>query len=253
MKNTEHSKETKVFRAINIALSFLMSFACVVLSFYYGLVNNWNNRLFSAILMSVVSLFPIFFELIVRRRLSNFLFLGINLYILFAGVLGAAANFYYLISWYDIIIHTIMGYAIAMLAYFFLCRLGENRKMKVITIALFCLFFSLGVELIWEIFERFADVFLGQTAQGPKIPGTNSPLVADTIEDLICNLSGAVAFFVHFIIDKFTKLKLGFAFIERDFSADLRFNGKQKLSHKTTENNQKNIEKSQEEKNITEK
>lgn len=216
------NRRDKAFWISNLALSLLMSATCIVLSFYYGLVYNWNNRLFSAIAMSGVSLLPIIFELITRRRLPNTVFLAANVYILFAGVLGSAVNFYYLISWYDIVIHVIMGYAMAMLALFFLCRIGEQNKMKAITIALFCLFFSLGVELVWEIFERFIDVFLGQTAQGPKIPGTDSPLVADTIEDLICNLSGALMFFIHFIVDRFTRLNLGFSYVMSDFSGGLR-------------------------------
>lgn len=216
------NKRDKVFWICNFTLSLLMSVACIVLSFYYGLVYNWNNRLFSAIAMSVVCLLPIMFELITRRRLPNIVFLAVNIYILFAGVLGSVANLYYLISWYDIVIHTAMGYAMAMVALFFLCRSGEYDKMKTITIALFCLFFSLGVELVWEIFERFIDVFFNQTAQGAKVPGTNSPLIADTIEDLICNLSGALLFFIHFIIDRYSKLKLGFSYIIKDFSKNLR-------------------------------
>lgn len=215
-------KGDKVFWIANYTFSILTSILCIVLSFYYGFVYNWNNRLFSAIAMSFVCLIPILFELISQRRLPNIVFLTVNLYILFSGVLGSALNNYYLISWYDIVIHTIMGYAIAMLALFFICRLGDNKRMRAITIALFCLFFSLGIELIWEIFERFIDVFLGQTAQGVKVAGTNSPLVVDTIEDLICNFSGAMLFFIHFIVDRFTKLDLGFNYIIKDFSRGVR-------------------------------
>ena len=61
---------------------------------------------------------------------------------------------------------------VAMLGLFILCKSKDQSKMRVITVALFCLFFSLGVELLWEIFERILDVFFNQTAQGPKVDGT---------------------------------------------------------------------------------
>ena len=229
------SKKDKGFYIFNITLSFLMSAACVALAFYYGLVNNWNNRLFSAIIISVVSILPFVLQLIIRKRFPNILFLGINIYILFAGVLGSAANLYYVLPWYDIVIHTIMGYCVAMVGLFLICGVDEHKKMSPIFVALFCLFFSLGVELLWEIIERFADVFLSQTAQGPKIDGTNAPLVSDTIEDLICNLSGALLFFVHFVIDRFTKLKLGFDYIIKDFESSLKGRKKDKKQDKNDE------------------
>lgn len=226
------SKGDKIFRIINIVLCVLMSALCVVLSFYYGLVFNWNNRLGSAIGMSVTSLLPLFFELITRKRLSNAVFLVVNVYILFAGVIGSALNVYYLISWYDILIHCIMGYLVAMLGLFFLCKLKDQDKMKAITVALFCLFFSLGIELIWEIFERILDVFFNQTAQGPKIDGTNAPLVTDTIQDLICNFSGAFLFFVHYIVDRYTKVNFGFKYILDDFN-DVKKKSREEVGKET--------------------
>lgn len=236
----ELSKGDKIFRIINICLSVMMSVLCVVLSFYYGLVNNWNNRLGSAIGMAVTSLLPLLFELITRKRLSNAVFLVVNIYILFAGVIGSALNVYYLISWYDVLIHCIMGYLIAMLGLFFLCKLKDQSKMKAITVALFCLFFSLGIELIWEIFERILDVFFNQTAQGPKIDGTNAPLVTDTIQDLICNFSGALLFFVHYIVDRYTKVNFGFKYILDDFN-DVKKESKVKTAEKEENISDENI------------
>ena len=216
-KSNHFSKGEKIFRLINILLCVLMSVLCLALSFYYGLVYNWNNRLGSAIGMSVASLVPLLFELISRKKLSNTVFFMVNIYVLFAGVIGSALNVYYLVSWYDILIHCIMGYAIALLGLFFICRLGEHKRMRIITTALFCLFFSLGIELIWEIFERFIDVYFGQTSQGIKVEGTNAPLVTDTIQDLVCNLSGAILFFTHYIVDRCFKVNLGMNFIIKDF------------------------------------
>lgn len=245
----ELSKGDKIFRIINICLSVMMSVLCVVLSFYYGLINNWNNRLGSAIGMAVTSLLPLFFEIITRKRLSNAVFLVVNIYILFAGVIGSALNVYYLVSWYDVLIHCIMGYLVAMLGLFFLCKLKDQSKMKAITVALFCLFFSLGIELLWEIFERILDVFFNQTAQGPKVDGTNAPLVTDTIQDLICNLSGALLFFVHYIVDRYTKVNFGFKYILDDFN-DVKKSKKEsvgKLEEKISEENVSQKEITQEE------
>ncbi len=220
------SNKERSFRIANISICLVMCVFCVAMSIYYGCVYNWNNRLGSAVSMSFVCLIPVVFELITRKRLSNTVYLSVNLFIFFSGVIGAVLNVYYLVSFYDIIIHIVMGYAIALLGLFMLCRLQDHNKMRVITVAVFCLFFSLGMELLWEILERFMDLYLGQTSQGIPVSGENAPLVTDTIIDLVCNLSGALVFFAHYLIDKYTKFNLGIEAIEKDFSKGTQRNEK---------------------------
>ena len=52
--------------------------------------------------------------------------------------------------------------------------------------------------------------------QGTPIEGYGVPLVTDTITDMICNTSGALLFFIHFLVGRKTKCNLGVMQIEKE-------------------------------------
>ncbi len=236
VKFEDIEKKQKTFRIVNLVFDFAMLAVCLGMAIYFGGFNNWENRFGATIGIAISCILPFLLELLMRKRLINTVFLVYNIYLFTAGFIGAMFNVYNFVSFYDIIIHIIMGYAVAMLGLFLLCKLKEHNKMRVITVALFCLFFSLGGELLWEVFERVFDLAFGQTSQGPVVEGTNAPLVSDTILDLICNLAGAMIFFAHYLIGKKTKYNLGIDAIEKDFSSEMR-------TQKNEENDSKNNDK----------
>ena len=208
-------KNDKIFRIINLVVMTLLCLSCVALAFYYGLVYDPNNRIVPAVCIALLSLVPAAVELVFGRRFNNVVFLAIEIYLIFAGLVGSVLNVYYLTSWYDIVIHILMGYLVAMCGIFIISRLGQYKKINFVLVALFCVCFSLAIEVLWEIFEWAADNLFGQTMQGEKLPGVNQPLVGDTMLDLVCNTTGAAVFFFHFILGKTTKRSLGINFIER--------------------------------------
>ena len=130
-----------------------------------------------------------------------------------------------------------MGYLVAMCGIFVISRLGEYKKFNVVLVALFCVCFSLAIEVLWEIFEWAADSLFGQTMQGEKLPGVNQPLVGDTMLDLVCNTTGAVVFFFHFVLGKTIKRSLGINFIEKQLIKEDALIVEEKLSveEKTTQ------------------
>ncbi len=211
----ELEKNDKIFRIINLVVMTLLCLSCVALAFYYGLVYDPNNRIVPAVCIALLSLVPAAVELVFGRRFNNVVFLAIEIYLIFAGLVGSVLNVYYLTSWYDIVIHILMGYLVAMCGIFIISRLGQYKKINFVLVALFCVCFSLAIEVLWEIFEWAADNLFGQTMQGEKLPGVNQPLVGDTMLDLVCNTTGAAVFFFHFILGKTTKRSLGINFIER--------------------------------------
>ncbi len=219
VKFSQLTKKDKIFKIINLAFMLSIFLASAALAIYYGVTGDPNDRLVPAILVGVVSLLPYLFELIFRTRLNNILFLGLEIYLLFAGFIGATLNFYNMFSWYDIVIHVIMGYLVAMLALFFIARLGDYKKLSVWQVVVFCLCFSLAVELVWELSEWAFDNLFGMSAQGDKVSafGQLAPLVTDTMEDILCNFSGALLFFIHFILGK-KALPLGINAIERELT-----------------------------------
>lgn len=223
-------KHNKIFRIINLVVMALLCCSCVALAFYYGLVYDPNNRIIPAVCIALLSLVPLVVELIFGRRFNNVVFLAIEIYLIFAGLIGSVLNVYYLTSWYDIVIHILMGYLVAMCGIFVISRLGEYKKFNVVLVALFCVCFSLAIEVLWEIFEWAADSLFGQTMQGEKLPGVNQPLVGDTMLDLVCNTTGAVVFFFHFVLGKTTKKSLGINFIEKQLIKEDALIVEEKLS-----------------------
>lgn len=218
-KFRELERKTRIFRVLNLSLNLIIILFLVGLVIYYLLANNPNNRAYASIGVIGFSLFPLLFELITKRRIPNTLFLFVLIYIIFAGVIGSALSFYTTYWWFDIVIHSFMGYFAAVIGLFLLCFFDDERKMSIISIALFCLSFSLLIEGVWELFEFGVDLVLpSMEMQGINFQGQNFPLVTDTMVDIFCNFCGALIFFIHLLIAKAGKRSLGINAMIREFS-----------------------------------
>ena len=215
---TKSTKGEKIFRAVNIALTVGMMLAGVALAIYYKVAGDPNERFVPSLGMLLYGLIPFAYELIARSKLPNSVFLIFNIYLAIAGLWGSALSGYKDFAWLDIVVHFVMGYLVAALGLFFLCRSGENKKMKPATVIVFCLFMSLFVEAAWELCERTVDLIFKLDIQGAWVEGENAPLLTDTIQDIACNMGGALLFVLHFVISKLTKTDLGITSMEREFS-----------------------------------
>lgn len=245
------TKTDKKFRIANLVIMLVLFASCVSMAFYYGFVYDPNNRIVPAICISILSLVPIFFEMIFGRRLNNCLFLIVEIYLIFAGLIGGVLNVYYLVGWYDIIIHILMGYLMAVLGIFVFGKLANYSKGNILLIAIFCVCFSLTIEVLWEIFEWLADNLLNQTMQGEKIEGFGQPLVFDTMLDFVCNTIGAILFFIQYMIGKLTKFSFGIKFIETNLISKQYLSNFEK-SESSEKEKTNNINKKEDEKNISE-
>lgn len=225
------TKKERIFRWCNIAFDLAIMLTGVALAIYYKTIGDPNNRFFISLALFGFGLLPFVYELISRAKITNSVFLVFNVYLLVAGLLGAALNGYNTFYWLDRVVHFIMGYMMALLGFFIICRTKHNRKMNYLMIAFFCLAFSLFIEVIWEIGEWTADNLLGQTAQGVPIEGFSAPLVTDTMEDLCCNTGGALLFMLHYLTSKWSKKNLLISSMEKEFS----------IKHKLFEKSKKNI------------
>ena len=219
------TKHEKIFRIINISLMIAFSLASVAMCLYNYSIGDPDNRAFACIGMSILFLVPIFIELIFRCKFSNFVLLSFVIFTFLAGFLGCVFNFYEksflsLNVWYDIFIHSLAGYVFCLIGLILIAKFEKNKKLSPWTIVIFCFCFTLAIELVWELMEWFADCFLGQTAQGHPISGQNAPLVTDTDIDLLCNFTGGFIFAVQYIIGKFTKVKTGVKYLEKELCSD---------------------------------
>ena len=233
------TKGERIFRWCNIAFDIAIMLAGVGLAIYYKVCGDPNNRFLVSLSMLAFGCLPFIYELISRGKIPNSVFLLFDIYLLVAGLLGAALNGYNTFSWLDIVVHFIMGYLMAALGLFILCRSKQNTKMHYLLVAFFCLCFSLFIEAIWEVCEWIVDNIAGQSAQGVPVGGLGAPLVTDTMEDICCNLGGAMLFFFHFLISKWTKKNLLIGSMEKEFSIKHKLFEKNKKAEK---NNQENIE-----------
>ena len=257
---TASTKTEKIFRWVNISLTIAMALAGVGLAIYYKVAGDPNSRFFPSLGMLIYCAIPFVYELIARSKLPNSVFLIFNIYVAIAALWGSALSGYRDIAFLDIIVHFVMGYLISALGLFFLCRSGENKKMKPLTVLLFCVFFSLFIEAAWELCERTVDLILNIDIQGEWVEGANAPLLTDTIQDIACNMGGALLFGLHFGIAHWAKKDLGIFSMEREFAVRHKlFEGRaQKQPNKaetTSEQNetdQKTIEKTETEAQATE-
>lgn len=213
------TKNQKIFRIVNLSLMLAMFLACIGLIIYYALGNDPDGkRLLGTIVILVACVIPFLLEIIFRFRFNSVIFLGYELYLAVAGFFGSACNGYALLPWLDTPVHVLMGYIMAMLGIFVIARLGKYKSFSPWLVAVFCVSFSLGIEVVWEISEWIIDRVFGSTMQGHLIEPYNLPLLWDTIKDLMCNFGGAMFFFLHYILGKKTKLNLGIPAIETELS-----------------------------------
>lgn len=241
---TLSTKGEKIFRWCMIAFDLAIMLAGVGMAIYYKQIGDPNNRFLASLSMLMFGLIPFVYELISRGKIPNTVFLLFNIYLLIAGFLGAALNGYNTFSWLDIVVHFIMGYLVAAIGLFILCRSKQNTKMHYLLVALFCLCFSLFVETIWEVCEWTVDNIAGQAAQGVPVEGLGAPLVTDTMEDICCNLGGAMLFFFHFLISKWTKKNLLIGAMEKEFSIKHKlFEKNKKINNNLANNTEENLQK----------
>lgn len=219
IKFNELTKNQKVFRIINLSIMLAMFLACVGLIIYYALGNDPDGkRLYGTIVILVACLIPFLLEVIFRFRFNSVIFLGYEIYLAVAGLFGSAMNGYSIIPWFDTPVHVLMGYIMCMAGLFVIARLGDYKKLSPWLVVVFCVCFSLGIEVVWEISEWLIDRVTGSTMQGVVIPEYGVPLLWDTIKDLMCNFGGAMIFFLHFVIGKFTKCHLAIPAIETELT-----------------------------------
>jgi hypothetical protein len=213
------SKNDKTFKITNLITNLIIVFVLIGLMLYFFATNNENNRQFACIGIIACSLIPLVFELISKKGLPNYFYMFLNLYIVIAGVWGSALSGYANFWWLDIVVHTFMGYCAAAVGLYVLCLLKDQKKMSALGVALFCLCFSLFIEGIWELFEFDIDsIFPSMSMQGGDAIGYGFPIVYDTMIDIICNTTGALVFFIQYIVAKFTKRNLGIESMINEFS-----------------------------------
>jgi hypothetical protein len=157
---------------------------------FFILWRDWENVFLTATVIGL-NLFP---EILLRRyrihvppefQLIAAAFVFLSLF------LGSAMDFYYRFWWWDMVLHTTSGFLLGIVGWIVLFLLLQTDRLpRAVGPGLVCVFsisFAVTLGVLWEIFEFAVDTLW------PHINMmSNETGVADTMQDLIVNLFGAV-------------------------------------------------------------
>ena len=177
---------------------------------------------------------PLILSAIFKWRFNNIFFTVFALYAL-GPLLGAVYKLYYVTEWWDDVLHILAGTLFAVCGGQLTHVLNRGNKSSILLCALFGVCFSMGIAVLWEIFEYAADVLLKSDMQSDAIVTTiatklgrsdggvniyshitdvtvngqalgmggyvGSGLV-DTMSDMTVETGGALAYLVYVLIDR---------------------------------------------------
>lgn len=123
------------------------------------------------------------------------------LYVIFlyaAIFLGEVRDFYYVIPYWDTILHMFSGAMIGFIGFSLIDILNNNNQRVTLSpffIAYFAFCFAIQVGVIWEFYEFTSDGVLGTNMQKFKLKDSTELVgreaLEDTMEDLMVDVSGA--------------------------------------------------------------
>ncbi|MBE6124290.1 MAG: hypothetical protein E7184_01960 [Erysipelotrichaceae bacterium] len=141
---------------------------------------------------------------------------------IFLGIfLGSGLEFFYMVSFWDVFLHTWSGFLFSLVAIWVLVALKE--KPSLIATILFAVALSSMVGMVWEIYEFSVDSIVKDSNMQKfmtedLVPFVGRGALGDTMEDMICNFVGSIVFAIAYLVDHyFNKSRIIIA-IEEDFS-----------------------------------
>lgn len=220
-RKREKNKALRLFVDIFCAAAFA---AMVGIFLYRAARGTLADRFAVLVANTLLWLLPFVLRPIFHEKISESVYAVFAVFTFFASLLGSVLEFYSKIAWYDLLMHTLFGYLGGIIGLFFACKLSDINKLKPAFVMLVCFAVSMMFAALWEIFEFSGDVLLGNTAQGAHVTlpdGSVVTPVRDTMEDMICNLLGAIVFVLHYLAHILTKKSLLIGFMKDDFSPEI--------------------------------
>ena len=187
---------------IYLVLRFLV-IICMILQILRGDLNNALLCLLSLILLFA----PLFIQNKFEITLPNDLEIAIYLFIFSAEILGEIDNFFGIIPYWDIILHTINGFLATAVGFSLVDLLNKNSKNINLSPFYLCLVafcFSMTIGVLWKFFEYGCDKFLNVDMQKDTViqkissvalnpDGENKAVVVDDIgKTIIYDTNGDV-------------------------------------------------------------
>lgn len=190
----------------SLVIYFILRFLVIICMILQILRGDFNNALLC--LLSLILLFaPLFIQNKFEITLPNDLEIAIYLFIFSAEILGEIDNFFGIIPYWDIILHTINGFLATAVGFSLVDLLNKNSKNINLSPFYLCLVafcFSMTIGVLWEFFEYGCDKFLNVDMQKDTViqkissvalnpDGENKAVVVDDIgKTIIYDTNGDV-------------------------------------------------------------
>ena len=210
----QENKKAKLARSIGIIL--LIS---LVLSIGYALVRfilapaeimdgevhqkvktDYLLMLTQCLLGLLVMMLPTFISHKWKIVVPNTIVILYYVFLYCAIYLGEVQNFYYVIPYWDTVLHAFSGAMLGALGFILVDLLNKDQKVSVnlspFFISVFAFSFALAVGAIWEVYEFSFDALLGLNMQkhtteaGVQLIGTAA--LSDTLKDIIIDALAAL-------------------------------------------------------------
>lgn len=162
--NTKAKKTEKLLRTLGIALCE----AFTVFTILVLLKNKEPDRIALACITLILILLPEAAERLFRCHIATPAYLFCLLYAI-GSMLGHSWKLYYIIPWWDELLHACGGITFAVLGIFLFDSLVETSRRKTLLTAVFALCFSMAIAVAWEFVEFGADRLLGMDMQNDTI------------------------------------------------------------------------------------
>lgn len=161
---------------------------------------DYMLMLVQCVLGVIVVHIPSFLEKKFKIEIPSFLFITYLIFLHCAIFLGEVRSFYYLVPYWDSILHFLSSIMTGLFGFLVIDYLNKDSKLLLnlspFFVALFAFCFSCMIGMLWEIYEFSVDGLLGfnmqkyMTADGTILTGHEA--LSDTMKDLIIDSIGAL-------------------------------------------------------------
>ena len=208
--------EPKISKYLRYFVIFILfgSIALIGLQVFEGLEDGvtlddiFQENLYF-VFFTIMTLIYMAFPGIIQKRMGfvvdSRLIVVITFFIFAGTFLGQAYNFFERFSWWDIMLHTISGIILALIAFALTSALNDSKKagltLNPFYVALFSFTFAVAAGTLWEIGEYTMDWLFGTSTQcwhhDPAMYLTGNPAyqhaeLIDTMQDLMVSTIGAL-------------------------------------------------------------
>lgn len=150
MQKTKANK--KIIRKIVILIAELFTLISLIMT----LVEKEYGNLFAVSITFVLILIPEIVERLFKCDIHNAIYFYAIFYAL-GPMIGDCYKMYYLVNWWDKLLHISGGVMFALFGLFLFSLLGDKVEHKMVLGAIFALCFSMALSLGWEFCEFGMD------------------------------------------------------------------------------------------------